>query len=684
MSADQSKSTLLPSNPEALLAHYQQMMELAGDVIYTTNAEGFCVYVNPSVKQVLGYTPEQMIGMHFSDLVHPDSRQQVVEFYRRQFSRLTSQSIYEFPVVTRAGETRSFEQVVTLIVEQGQAVGFHAHLRDMSQHKQIQDNLVETVDSLLMVVERANVALFVARDETITYANSALEVLAGYGENELSGKPLLDLVHPDDHQHMQKSLANPGLPGKPIKIVRLDGEERWIDLATNSTTFESQPAIIGTCYDITARIRAEADRKAYVDRLEIIRRVDAELTQRLEFNYVLEIALKAAVELTVADAGALHLAEKEGLWVAQVIGKYPKSVLGSRWPKDRGITGRVYRTQKAEIVMDVREDPDYVPNVSNTLAQMTVPLIAHNRLIGILNVQTAEPCLFSEQKFEFLMLLSARIASALENARLYSDTQAHLVEVEKLYQQVSALEQMKTQMIRVAAHDLRNPLGVISGYLQMLHWDLDATLNERSREHLHIIQQSAERIDKITRDILTLEKMEANQGLPNEQMDLSEIVTASYEEFRSQASEKSLDYQLNIAPGSILAQGDRNLLAETVGNLISNAIKYTPEKGQVKVLLKTEGKQIVFEVEDTGYGIPQEQQGNLFKPFQRVILKETRAIKGTGLGLHLVKSIVERHQGQMHFSSTYGKGSVFGFELPLAATPSVKARSRKNGVGAAR
>jgi signal transduction histidine kinase len=101
-------------------------------------------------------------------------------------------------------------------------------------------------------------------------------------------------------------------------------------------------------------------------------------------------------------------------------------------------------------------------------------------------------------------------------------------------------------------------------------------------------------------------------------------------------------------------------------NLINNAIKYTPPAGRVDVHLRLDANNAIFEVKDNGYGVPEEQQARLFEPFYRVRTNETKKIEGTGLGLHLVKNIVDRHNGRMIFSSVYGEGSTFGFTLPAA------------------
>jgi two-component system phosphate regulon sensor histidine kinase PhoR len=124
----------------------------------------------------------------------------------------------------------------------------------------------------------------------------------------------------------------------------------------------------------------------------------------------------------------------------------------------------------------------------------------------------------------------------------------------------------------------------------------------------------------------------------------------------------------------VIVVGNRTLLHETADNLLNNAIKYTPTGGQITVTLRLEEKQVIFEVQDSGFGIPQDQQDRLFQPFFRAQTKETRSIKGTGLGLHIVKSIIERHHGTLRFKSTYGAGSTFGFALPLMKKSSSKAR----------
>jgi len=136
------------------------------------------------------------------------------------------------------------------------------------------------------------------------------------------------------------------------------------------------------------------------------------------------------------------------------------------------------------------------------------------------------------------------------------------------------------------------------------------------------------------------------------------------EDFEPFATGKSLDYAYELPDAEIPLVGDDALLQEAATNLISNAIKYTPAGGEISIRLEYDGDAAIFEVSDTGFGVPQAMQPRLFEPFYRAKTRDTANIEGTGLGLHLVKSIIERHGGRVIFRSEEGAGSTFGFQIP--------------------
>ncbi|MFN8560441.1 MAG: HAMP domain-containing sensor histidine kinase [Anaerolineae bacterium] len=228
---------------------------------------------------------------------------------------------------------------------------------------------------------------------------------------------------------------------------------------------------------------------------------------------------------------------------------------------------------------------------------------------------------------------------------------------------VSELEQLKTDMIRIAAHDLRNPLGVVKASAELMLED--ATLTPDQREFLDSIEEAGQKMLKIINDILSLQRIETMQtGGHRDDIDLSDLLRSVFAGNEARAQKKAQTFRLSLPEESVLVYVDAAQIREAMDNLIGNAIKYTPGGGTVTVRLEPFERSVVVEVEDTGLGVPEEQQARLFQPFFRASNARASKIEGTGLGLHLVKNIIERHGGIMRFRSAPGAGSVFGFEMP--------------------
>jgi signal transduction histidine kinase len=303
---------------------------------------------------------------------------------------------------------------------------------------------------------------------------------------------------------------------------------------------------------------------------------------------------------------------------------------------------------------------------------MTFPMVAHNRLLGVISLETDDPARFTPEVFEFTNLLTARVAAAIENARLYQLSQSQLAELRGLYEQVSALEQIKTDMIRIASHDLRSPLGIIVGYLDLLQYDLGPTLNDEQRGFFDAMKRAAERMQRMTSDILSLERVQTVRMQTHVRLQLDHVLRKVVDDFEDQATRKRVTLVRSFGADRVPIVGDPISLAEAIGNLVSNAIKYTPSGGRVEVRLTKGRKSAEVLLIDNGIGIPDADQDKLFSPFYRVKTDETQGIEGTGLGLYLVKKIVEQHMGELIFRSVHGEGSTFGFRVPMFLTSALE------------
>jgi PAS domain S-box-containing protein len=261
--------------------------------------------------------------------------------------------------------------------------------------------------------------------------------------------------------------------------------------------------------------------------------------------------------------------------------------------------------------------------------------------------------------------ITERKRADAELNRLYQLSQEQLAELQTVNERLRELEQLKTDMIRVAAHDIRSPLGIVIGYLDLIRQDMDENLRAQFTPYFDAIDRAMQRMQRMTTDILSLERIQATQDKEWQRVHLRDLVERACLDNREPAMQKRVVYSYPLPDDDIMVLGDSVQLYEAVSNLINNAIKYTPAGGSVTVYLTADRDTTTLRVEDTGYGVPEEMQERLFQPFFRAKTPETRGIDGTGLGLYLVKNIIQRHGGRMHAHSLQGKGSSFGFTLPL-------------------
>ncbi len=476
-----------------------------------------------------------------------------------------------------------------------------------------------------------------------TFEKLNLALTTGEVQQYLYESSVDDPIDDDDSQSAE-------LNAYEARVVALNHEEALIIIRNTSDLKQAQSKL-----------------SERVEQLTILHQFDEELADRLDIDYVLNMALDASVRLSQADSGYIGLQDEDGAFsLAKVAGDHIHEIADNNLRTGIGAVSRIIRKQQPELIPDVSVDPDYITNRHQTKSQITAPLLSQNHeVIGVLNLESNRFGVFTEDIFNFIKLITRRISAAIENARLYQQVEQQLKQLRILYERVMHLEQLKTDMIRIASHDLRNPLSTVLGYAEMSKYELDGTEGDIV-EYVDLIYQSARKMQKIIIDILSLERIEElAEETEKREFLINQLVQSVYEDNESEARMRGKTLELNTVNRKIETFGDPIQIREAITNLVTNAIKYTGDNGKITMSLLIRNQQVVVEVVDNGQGIRQDQQERLFQPFYRARTEENANIEGTGLGLHLVKNIIERHDGEMIFSSTYGKGSTFGFYLPL-------------------
>lgn len=237
-------------------------------------------------------------------------------------------------------------------------------------------------------------------------------------------------------------------------------------------------------------------------------------------------------------------------------------------------------------------------------------------------------------------------------------------------EELTRLSRFKSFLISMAAHDLRSSLSAISGYAELLLDDLEELTIDEQREFTSIIRAQSYQLSRLLSSMLDLDQIEQGRLImKQEPCNLNAVVYEVVGTMEPSAllQEIELEVDLPSPPLRVLADSDR--LLQIVHNLVSNAIKYTPSGGQIRVVLGDSASgdgEVVLRVEDTGYGLTEEQQRDLFKLYYRTDEARKSKIRGTGLGLFIVRTLVEAHQGRVTVESEPGKGSIFSVFLPVA------------------
>lgn len=228
--------------------------------------------------------------------------------------------------------------------------------------------------------------------------------------------------------------------------------------------------------------------------------------------------------------------------------------------------------------------------------------------------------------------------------------------------QLKELDRLKSEMVRMVSHDLKNPLMGAMLHVDLLKEQVDAP----SSDSVQMIERQLERMNRIIRGVLDLEQI--RNGLKvNELCNAYDIVRAAVEYLKPIAVDKHLALTLEARQDPLLFMGDADQMERALTNLIENAIKFTDAEGAVHIVMRTEADHLMIEVSDTGIGIPEEMQQKVFERFYRGRQKGVEHVSGSGLGLSIVRTIVENHQGKIELESSEGSGTTFRIVLPLLA-----------------
>jgi signal transduction histidine kinase len=319
------------------------------------------------------------------------------------------------------------------------------------------------------------------------------------------------------------------------------------------------------------------------------------------------------------------------------------------------------------------EDAERAGMIGLLLATVLVAAIALwlTRSIGA-PVRDLEEAMRTVSDGDYSYVLSTEQRSPSEFSRLARSYRS-------MVDQLAELDKLKAEFVSIASHELKTPINVLIGYLQLMDEGVYGELNAEQREICRILESQAQSLARLVHQLLEVSRFEAGAGrLETRSTDLNELVTELHDSFAVLAMQRGVELRVSLAndlPGAV--QWDADRVKEVVGNILSNAFNFTPRGGTVELAVYRKGDEIHLDIRDTGAGIPPKQLPHVFEKFYQAANQGAASSEGTGLGLAIAREIVEAHMGRISVESKVAVGTTFRIVLPQQSPSGREMRSRR-------
>lgn len=646
----------------------------AADAIISIDEEQKITLFNTGAERIFGYSTSEALGRPL-ELLLPEQFQARHKQYIREFAatgRTARQMGERLPILGRrkSGEEFPAEATISKLEVDGTRL-LTVILRDITARKRAEEGLRNSEERFRTAFEDAPIGMaLVGLDGLFLNVNGSLCGIVGYSQKELLTKTFQDITYPDD---LELNLANVRrlLQGE---ISSYQMEKRYLHkdghlvtiLLTGSLVRDSR----GRPLYYIAQIQDISERK----QLEQAWRFLADAGPRLAASLEPQTTLTTIAGLTVpalADWCVLDLLgeDRRVHWVESMAATPEKSrvlremlTTYSHDPSRQGhIVADVLRTGQPAllpempeaVLVDTAEDERHLELLHRLEPRsgIVVPLLARERILGVVILVASESGRrYGARDLALAEELARRAALAIDNARLHEKSEQ--------------ATRTRDEVLRIVAHDLRTPLNVISLCTGVL---LKCPPEKRASDTkpLESIRKAVDRANRLIQDLLDVARMEAGRlSVDRGPEQTAPLVKEAAELHRALAEEKSIQLTTAIPEDAPPVFADRDRVLQILSNLLGNALKFTPGGGQITLRAEPAGSMMRFSVSDTGPGIPEEDLPHLFEPFWQAPAGRKQ---GAGLGLTIVKGLVDAHGGHLWVESSPGVGSTFFFSLPIAS-----------------
>ena len=388
------------------------------------------------------------------------------------------------------------------------------------------------------------------------------------------------------------------------------------------------------------------------------------VTGKLKIRSVLQTTVQILQGLLNARASTITMLSEDGseLKVAAAVG-VNQEYTQARMQVDESISGEVVKHGRLVYIRDTYKEPEFLFFSEIVRSLLVVPLIVRGETIGTLTIDSDQANAFSDSDIQLMTIAAAQVSIAISNAGLFEEVEARAAELAEAYEELKESDRLKDELVQNVSHELRTPLTFVKGYVDLLMDGEMGLVTPAQQDALQIVASKTDEITRLIDDIITLQRIDAGnlQIQPHSLVDLIKTAIAGH---RMVAEKKGLTVEANLPDMVALVPVDRGRINQVLDNLIANAMKFSPDGGTITVELQELENEMQVIVSDEGIGMPKEKQTRIFDRFYQIDGSSRRRFGGTGIGLAIVKRIVDAHQGKIWVVSEPNEGSSFYFTLP--------------------